>query len=815
MSTVDVTATVDTYADQNEQSKNFGDRVKLWLKGGGGSDKRAFVFFAPPFPAGVTVLAATLRVHLAEAWGGSQTLSAVRITQAWSEGKLNWNNKPNVDTGEQADVSVASLSAGDEVELDVTDLMAAVAAGATFYGIRLEIDASVSRALASSDDPDVSLRPELVVEWSEAPQAPTSLAPAGGRVVSVTRPRLTWQFVDNAGSVVQAESQVQTSTSSDFSSPNYDSGWVANTVSAWDLAATAFPAIADGDVRYWRVRVRDGAGLESAWSDPVSWERESHGALTITNPVLAEIKRNRIKNPSFELATTNWSHFESATSNAWARSGSWAESGGFSLYQKWTGTGAGQIGLSFSLTGASGVSVVAGSTYHARCGVNVLQKPAAGIALYVYWYDAGGANISQTQADDTTALGEQVLSGNVVAPVGAAFAAVAVGVAGPDVINNAEVAEFYADAFMFNLASVLTDDDYFDGSTTRESSAEETSWSGTAHNSESILSATRVEETTPPIAWTFTGRTQEAYSVHVYRVNADSSLTLLADSGRTTGTDTSWTVPAGTLRTGDTYRVEVTVWDDLDRQAMAGDPDYVRDSIDFTYVRSGTPAAVTALSATPDGAKVVLEWSRSTMPDYFAVVVDGVEIEDRIEPTDVLVSGTDYALDWWRAVPRIDATYEIEAVVLDTGVLKHSDGNATDTARTDPIGIWLADPTDSTGVFIAGKEKAEMGIGETAETMARSGSRSPVRITESIEGYAGSFRGVLIDTDDQDADEARDTFLMLKGRLAELRLIIGDLNIPVRLEEVSAIPEPDATAGYLISFAFFQTDEFSFDVTGD
>jgi hypothetical protein len=325
--------------------------------------------------------------------------------------------------------------------------------------------------------------------------------------------------------------------------------------------------------------------------------------------------------------------------------------------------------------------------------------------------------------------------------------------------------------------------------------------------------ASIVEETTPPIAWTFTGRTQTAYAVHLYRVEPGGALTELAKQEKTASTLTEWNVPAGIIRTGDTYRVYVTVWDEIDRASMAGDVGYVQASRDFTYERSGTPAAVTGLVATADGAKVTLDFSRSSDPDYFAIVVDGVEVLDRVEVADVFVSGDDYRFDFWGAYPRVEHTFEVEAVVLDTGVLKHSDGNATDTATTSPIGIWLADPVDSLGVFIAGREKASMGIGKIAGVFDVIGDRAPVFITDVIQGYEGTFNGVLLDA------ETRDDFLELYGRLTVLRLIIGDLNIPVELAEITSpmpVPTGDA-AGYDVGFAFSQVAEFdeAFVVSGD
>lgn len=48
-----------------------------------------------------------------------------------------------------------------------------------------------------------------------------------------------------------------------------------------------WPAVVDGASRWWRVRVQDGAGLWSKWSDPANWRRRTKGVATITNPAAA------------------------------------------------------------------------------------------------------------------------------------------------------------------------------------------------------------------------------------------------------------------------------------------------------------------------------------------------------------------------------------------------------------------------------------------------------------------------------------------------------------------------------------------------
>lgn len=607
-----VPASVDSHVREAQPAANFGSGGLLWLNGGtGGNDRQAFIHFARPFPLGATILSATLRVYLAAAWSGSNTVTARRVTGTWQEARVNWNNRPATSATHTPSAAVTDGVAGDVVEIDVAAMLQAVSDGGAWRGVRLELTQNVDRSLRSSETANPNLRPTLEIEWSEAPQAPDRLAPSGGRAVSAAKPLLTWRFADRLGDTTQASSQVQISDDSeDFSSPEYDSTKVANTESEWDLADTAYAGLADDDVRYWRVKVWDGTDLESAWSDPVEFTRKTHGTLTLLSP---------------------------------------------------------------------------GAT---------------------------------------------------------------------------------------------------------------------------------VDETTPPVTWTFTGRTQEAWEIELTEIPiglfpvGSAPVRLLYKVPRHPGTETSHTLPPNLIKTGGTYRVVLRVWDTLDRQAMAGDADHVAEAEEFTYERDGGPDPVTALTAEVIGARVLLTWERSAIPDYFALTVDGEEVLDRIDPTDVLEeagSPNVFALSYWGAVPRVSSTYEVEAVVQDApeDPLLHSDGNATATAATNPLGIWLADPDDDTAVMIAGADPASLAIGESGTTHYLVAKPAPVRLTDTLRGYEGEVSGTLL------SGAERDTFLELKARLKELRLIVGDLSLPVFLEEVGVAPTPSpGDLSYPVSLRFFQSDEF-------
>lgn len=320
-----------------------------------------------------------------------------------------------------------------------------------------------------------------------------------------------------------------------------------------------------------------------------------------------------------------------------------------------------------------------------------------------------------------------------------------------------------------------------------------------------------VDDLTPAIGWTLTTTTQEAFEIRLYKVAGNGALKELYHQPRTVSTDSIFTLPKGYIKSASNYSVRLRVWDTHTRIGIQGDPGYQQIDRAFTYSRAGGPAAVPSLTATTNGPKVTLTFTRSAQPDYFCLKVDGQEVEPRLDPTDFFASGTTYVLNYWGATPRVQSTYEIEAVNLTSGHLKHSNGNDTATATTNPTGIYLIDPDDSAYVRLVGQDGGvDLNIGESGTTYTLPGSRNKVRITDAMLGYEGTVSGYLSSTSE------RDTFLDLKGRMKPVRLIASDLNILVVMEEGGSTPTwIPGDRLYRTSVGVFQVDsENSFAVAG-
>jgi squalene-hopene/tetraprenyl-beta-curcumene cyclase len=88
------------------------------------------------------------------------------------------------------------------------------------------------------------------------PVAPTLVSPGNATITNDNTVDLDWSDVTDPST--PASYQVQVDNSSDFSSPEYDSGWISP-------SNATTPASAD-NIYYWRARVEDGVGNIGNWS---------------------------------------------------------------------------------------------------------------------------------------------------------------------------------------------------------------------------------------------------------------------------------------------------------------------------------------------------------------------------------------------------------------------------------------------------------------------------------------------------------------------------------------------------------------------
>lgn len=289
---IKVTNAVDTFVKSNGPSMTFAGADLLELSSKTGYLRYAYLFFARPFPKGVTILSAKLRLVQRNNESGSWTVHLRKVNGPWTASKTTWSNKPPAVSADTKTLTKSGTAAYTVWEFDVTSHMQAVADGATWYGWRLETTDTANFRRFWSAQGSVSgrqVKPTLEVVYVEKPSQPTQLAPAGGRVTSLAKPTLRFDYTDAQGSTTMQGFQVQMNATNSFTSPSFDTGTVLASVPQLDLNDTAFAGLSDGQTIYWRVRVQDNSGLWSPWSDATSFTRRVKPTLTLLNPPANEI----------------------------------------------------------------------------------------------------------------------------------------------------------------------------------------------------------------------------------------------------------------------------------------------------------------------------------------------------------------------------------------------------------------------------------------------------------------------------------------------------------------------------------------------
>lgn len=281
MTTVIQNITSDAYVIQASPAYNSGSSTVLTLTSTAGSaGRQSYVYFNRPFPLGYNIISAKLRLYQkGVAAGGARILTVRRVTAAWKESTLTWTNRPTVTGTTVSSPSQTNGGVDGRLwEMDITALMQTVADGAAWYGLRVESDNATRLDFFSSEAGDFN--PEMEIEFTDAPDKPTVLAPSAGRAVSIARPTLRFDFTDTAGDTTMIAYQVQINTADVWTAPLIDTGTVSSDTPEYLLTADTPVAT----LRYWRVRVQDGAGLWSPWSDAETFTRTAKPTVTINNP---------------------------------------------------------------------------------------------------------------------------------------------------------------------------------------------------------------------------------------------------------------------------------------------------------------------------------------------------------------------------------------------------------------------------------------------------------------------------------------------------------------------------------------------------
>jgi hypothetical protein len=320
----------------------------------------------------------------------------------------------------------------------------------------------------------------------------------------------------------------------------------------------------------------------------------------------------------------------------------------------------------------------------------------------------------------------------------------------------------------------------------------------------------KVEDSTPPIIWTFSGETQAAYQIQI-RHSVNGVQVIDWDSGKVTSAALSVTVPTGTIKeTGVTYTVTVRIWDTKQREATPNDPTYVEVIRDFTFIPGATTgtASLVAVAQDPRPA-VVLTWQRATAPDKFNVLRNGKVIAAGLlpdaPPIGVFLSGTTYQWTDNSPSPGRSLTYSVQAVVNSVA----SATNATAVVTVRSIGSWLRDPSTGLELCITGRDERDFILGEqSAVLQAIAPNANKIPINQSLGGLEGRVEGDLIDIHGLTAQQWRDQFLQLRAlRVKQFYFTEGDSTFLVVAQDFHYSQRRLPTPLFRVSFTVYQQDD--------
>lgn len=218
---------------------------------------------------------APLVVTAASDFDTTVTLDVIPLDEPWST-RVGWADKPAVWSGSPA-TWTGTLAAGETAPIDVSAFVSAIIAGHPAYGWRVRRRDTGTEGsfykLGSAADTSGSSTPTLTSLTTDAPDAPDSVFPSGGRIVNEAKP-----FVGGAfGSIDVTAVQVQIKSSATsfnentgFTSPAFNSGEQPATTCLLDLSGFSFVFTAPpfGAV-YQTIRVKDINGRWSKYSPPV------------------------------------------------------------------------------------------------------------------------------------------------------------------------------------------------------------------------------------------------------------------------------------------------------------------------------------------------------------------------------------------------------------------------------------------------------------------------------------------------------------------------------------------------------------------
>jgi hypothetical protein len=168
----------DALIFDDDPSSNFGTSEEFiafyWTRSGHNYEGRSLLKFdLSSLPTGKTLLNAKLSLYwdqLASAGqAGDNDARLSRVTSAWGENNVTWNNKPSTSSTDFIVLPKSTSAQQDYIDIDVTSMVSMMYSNqATNYGFLIEqVVKGIYRSMkfGSSDDTNPAKRPKLVLTF--------------------------------------------------------------------------------------------------------------------------------------------------------------------------------------------------------------------------------------------------------------------------------------------------------------------------------------------------------------------------------------------------------------------------------------------------------------------------------------------------------------------------------------------------------------------------------------------------------------------------------------------------------------------------
>lgn len=296
----------------------------------------------------------------------------------------------------------------------------------------------------------------------------------------------------------------------------------------------------------------------------------------------------------------------------------------------------------------------------------------------------------------------------------------------------------------------------------------------------------------PPSVWT---PAAEAFEIISF-VDGER----VGTTGLVAGPSTSYTPRQSATKKGQVLKRVHRFYDGVARVQ----PPYSEVVTTTTFTPSTVVAGLSTLSVVQVDALPAVQvfWSRTAgVPDEVGLYRDGDLIS---QP-----NGPDGSWYDWHVPPNTDIEYGATAVVNN----EHSDVMLTKAVRTSVTGIWLIDAYDDEddlgnprGIAIDGTG-VEVAYGDVTVVHTPIDGAVLLRRTLTLRGPEGTVSGALGEWPGRTAEQQLDDLAWLRNRPErQMRLVMGDLNIPVVCSSLQAVFDPETSFTHRIrhgvSFAF-------------